>query len=112
MNVFKMMGALKDMGKIQEEMKANAEKLAAEVFTAGDALVQAEANGAMQITAIRISDAGRHDPDLESRILAAANTALAQARIRIAEVTQKQMQERFGDMPGLDGMMKGLLPGS
>ncbi len=111
MNVFKMMGALKDLPKIQEEMKANAERLAAERFSAGDALVQVEADGAMRLTAVRIAEAGRTAPDLEERLLVAANNALGLAKQRVAEVTQKQMQERFGDLPGMDGMMKGLLSG-
>ena len=112
MNPFKLLGALKDMDKIKAEMQATAELLADERFAAGDALVQATADGQQRLVGIDISEAARAAPDLAERLLSAANTALAQSKIRAAEVMQKQMQERFGDLPGMDGVMKGLLPGS
>jgi DNA-binding protein YbaB len=112
MNPFKMLGALKDMGRMQEEMRATAERLAAERFSAGDGAVEAEVTGSQLVVAVRIAPEARHADDLEARVAAAVNAALQLAKQRTAEVMQKQMQERFGDLGGMDSMLKGFLPGT
>jgi hypothetical protein len=114
MNLFKLMGALKDMGKIQQEMAQAAERLAEERFegSAGAGLVKVIVSGAMQVVECQIEpDAVDKDNVelLQELYVAATNEALAKAREYSAEFMQKQMQERF-DLPGMEGLLKGMLP--
>jgi DNA-binding YbaB/EbfC family protein len=114
MNLFKLMGALKDMGKIQKEMAEAAERLSEETFegSAGAGLVKVTANGAMKIVSCVISpevvSQGNIDL-LQELVVAAANDAVTQARDYSAQFMQKQMAERF-DLPGMEGLIKGMLP--
>lgn len=113
MNLFKLMGALKDMGKIQEEMQTLQQSLAAERFVgkAGGELVTVTVTGAQEVVDCQIDPKLIEDNDrdlIQSLVVAAANEAMNLARQRSADVFQEKLAERF-DMPGMEGMLKGLL---
>jgi nucleoid-associated protein EbfC len=114
MNPFKMLGALKDMGKIQEEMKEAAQRLRENVYegAAGGGLVTVKAAGDLQLieAAIDPSLFEEKDRDLVQELLVeAANSALKKARDDAAETMQKTLQDRLG-IPGMDGLLKGMMP--
>ena len=114
MNLFKMMGALKDRGKIQEEMKTTADALALmrHEGSAGGGLVTVVANGSQQLLECRIDPKAMEDADpvlLQELFLEAANHALSRAREATAETMQKTMADKF-DLPGMDGLLKNFLP--
>ena len=114
MNPFKLLGALKDMGKIQEEMKESARKLKENVYdgAAGGGLVSVKATGDLQLSEVKIDASLIADKDMDliqELIVEAANAALAKAREDAAVTMQKTLQERL-DIPGLDGLMKGMMP--
>jgi len=114
MNPFKLLGALKDMGKIQEEMKESAKKLRENIYdgAAGGGLVTVKATGDLQLTAVTIDPSLIADKDvdlIQELIVEAANAALTKARDDAAATMQKTLQERL-DIPGLDGLMKGMMP--
>ena len=114
MNIMKLMGALSNPAKLQEEMAANAKKLASETFVgiAGGEMVTVVVNGAMQVCECKIDPQLVEDKDrelIEEMVIAATNEALAKARQRSAEFMQQQLRERF-DLPGMEGMLKGFMP--
>lgn len=114
MNPFKLLGALKDMGKIQEDMKESARRLKENVYdgAAGGGLVSVKATGDLQLSEVTIDASLVADKDMDliqELIVEAANSALAKAREDAAATMQKTLQERL-DIPGLDGLMKGMMP--
>jgi DNA-binding YbaB/EbfC family protein len=113
-NPFKMLGALKDMGKIQEEMKQAAERLRENMYegSAGAGLVTVKANGELQLVEVTVDPSLYEDKDhdlIQELIVEAANTALKKARDDAAETMQKTLSDRLG-IPGMEGLMKGMLP--
>ena len=114
MNPFKLLGAIKDMGKIQEEMKESAKKLRENIYegAAGGGLVAVKATGDLQLNSVSIDASlfAEKDADLiQELIVEAANAALKKARDDAAETMQKTLSDRL-DFPGLDGLMKGMMP--
>ena len=67
MNPFKLLGAIKDMGKIQEEMKKAAKKLRENIYegAAGGGLVTVKATGDMQLTEVKIDPSLIEDKDVD-----------------------------------------------
>ncbi len=108
MNIMKMM---KEMSKIQDNMKQAQEKLEAlEVEgQAGAGMVQVTMNGKMKPTAIKISPDAMEDKDaslLEDLILA----ALEDARIKAKAAMEEEMQSATGGLnlpEGMGGMFGG-----
>jgi DNA-binding YbaB/EbfC family protein len=114
MNPFKLLGALKDIGKIQQDMKESARKLKENVYegAAGGGLVTVKATGDLQLTSVAVDPSLVADKDLDliqELIVEAANIALTKARDDAATTMQKTLQERL-DIPGLDGLVKGMMP--
>jgi len=114
MNPFKMLGALKDMGKIQEEMKEAAQRLRENVYegSAGAGLVVVKASGDLQLVETKIDQSLFDDKDydlIQELLVEAANAALKKARDDAAEAMQKTLQDRLG-IPGMDGLLKGMMP--
>jgi DNA-binding YbaB/EbfC family protein len=114
MNPFKLLGALKDIGKIQEEMKESAAKLRENVYdgSAGGGLVTVKATGDLQLASVSVDPSlfAEKDADLiQELIVEAANAALAKAREDAAETMQKTLSERL-NLPGMEGMLKGMMP--
>jgi nucleoid-associated protein EbfC len=112
-NILKMMGALKDMGKIHEEMQAVQKKLAAERFVgkAGGDMVTVTVSGAQEIIDCQIDPKLIEDNDrelIQSLVVAAANEAINLSRQHTAKTFEGIVGERF-NMPGMEGMLKGLL---
>jgi hypothetical protein len=108
------MGALKDMGKIQQEMAETAAQLAEETFagSGGAGMVVVKANGAMQIVGCAVDPQLVADGDrelIQELVVVAANEALAKAREHSAKVMQQKMQERF-DLPGMEGLIGSMMP--
>jgi len=114
MNPFKLLGALKDIGKIQEDMKASAQKLRENIYdgAAGGGLVDVKVTGDLQLSSVVIDPSlfAEKDADLiQELIVEAANAALKKARDDAAETMQKTLSDRL-DFPGIDGLMKGIMP--
>lgn len=108
MNIMKMM---KEMSKIQENMKQAQEKLEAiEVEGhAGAGMVQVTMNGKMKPTSIKISPEALEDKDatlLEDLLLA----ALEDARTKAKAAMEEEMQSATGGLnlpAGMDGLLGG-----
>ncbi len=108
MNIMKMM---KEMSKIQENMKQAQEKLEAiEVEgSAGAGMVQVTMNGKMKPTSIKISPEAMEDKDaslLEDLMLA----ALEDARIKAKAAMEEEMKSATGGLnlpAGMDGLLGG-----
>ena len=111
MNLLKLMGAVKDLPKLKEEMATHADRLARETFSASDGQVTAVADGAQRLVSLEIAPevlaAGA--AEVGRRAMEQANAALLLAKQRVAEEMQRQMNDKFGGMPGLDGLFSGLI---
>ncbi len=108
-----MMGLMKQLPKIKEEMERLQQRLA-QVSAEGDAgagMVKVRVNGKNEVVSCAISDeakAGDREV-LEEMVRGAVNQALAKVRILAAEETQK-MAASLGMPPGMD--LPGLPSGS
>ncbi len=108
MNIMKMM---KEMSKIQDNMKKAQEKLEnIEVEgSAGAGMVTVIMNGKMKPTSLKISPEAMEDKDatlLEDLILA----ALEDARVKAKSAMQEEMQSATGGLnlpAGMDGLLGG-----
>jgi DNA-binding YbaB/EbfC family protein len=109
-----MLGALKDMGKIQDEIKAATEGLGDQKFdgSSGGEMVKVTANGHQQLVSCTIDPQLIEEKDkemIEELIVAAVNEAIEKARSHAAGVVQKTLGERF-NLPGMEDMLKNFLP--
>lgn len=114
MNLFKLMGNLGNLSKMQEEMQAAAADLVTLEFEgkAGGGLVVVRVNGAQQLLDCSIDPKLLADNDqdlLEDLIVAATNDALQLAKRESAEFMQKKIAERL-NMPDLAGLIGSFLP--
>lgn len=114
MNLFKMLGSLGNLAKIQDEMQSALLAMAQERFEgrAGGDLVKVTANGAQQVIDCTIDPKLFEEKDrelIEELLVAAANDALNAAKRRSAEILQQKLGESL-DMPGLTGLLSNLMP--
>jgi len=100
-----MMGMMKNLGKIREEMTALQErigKIEAE-GESGGGMVKVKVNGQMEVLKCTVSDEALKGNDrelLEDLIVAATNQALKKVKALTAEETQK-MATGLGLPPGM-----------
>jgi DNA-binding YbaB/EbfC family protein len=99
-----MMGLMKQLPKIKEEMERLQQRLA-QISAEGDAgagMVKVRVNGKQELTACSISEEARAGDRevLEEMVRGAVNQALAKVRQQVAEETQK-MATGLGLPPGM-----------
>jgi DNA-binding YbaB/EbfC family protein len=99
-----MLGVMKNLPKIKEEMEKLQGRLA-QIQAEGDAgggMVKVKVNGSMEVLACTISDEALRDKELlEDLIAGAMNQALKKARQMVADETSK-MATGFGLPPGMN----------
>lgn len=114
MNLFKLLGNLGNLSKIQEEMKLATDELQSMRFEgkAGGDMVVVEVDGSQRLTSCTI-DAKLIDDNerelIEDLIVAAVNDGLQQARVRSAELLQQRLQEKF-DLPDIGSALSSFFP--
>ena len=107
-----MFSALRNQGKIQEEMQkfqANVGNITAEA-AAGAGYVTVKVNGKFEVLSVKISDEAMKLNDremLEDLVAAATNQALTKVRQQLAEESAK-MAANIGLPPGMLGGMPGM----
>jgi DNA-binding YbaB/EbfC family protein len=99
-----MMGLMKQLPRIKEEMERLQQRLG-QVFAEGDAgagMVKVRVNGKNEVVACTISEEARAGDRevLEEMVRGAVNQALAKVRVLVAEETQK-MATSLGMPPGM-----------
>jgi DNA-binding YbaB/EbfC family protein len=114
MNPLKMLGALGNIGKIQEEIQAAQAEFATMEFVgkAGGGLVTATVNGAQQMKSCVIDPKLIADNDrelLEDLIVAAVNDAAARARKECTELLHQRLASKL-NLPDLPDIISGFLP--
>ncbi|QDU62050.1 Nucleoid-associated protein YbaB [Planctomycetes bacterium Pan216] len=114
MNLFKMLGNLGNLSKIQEEVQAATQELSKMEFEgkAGADMVIVRVNGAQQMINCTIDPKLVEDNDrelIEDLIVSATNSAIVEAKQKSAEYMQKRLGEQL-DMPDLSGILGNLIP--
>lgn len=114
MNLFKMLGNLGNLAKIQEEMQATTAELAELTFEgkAGGGMVVVLVNGAQQMVNCTIDPKLIEDNDrelIEDLLVSAVNQAMLQAKKESAEIVQRKLAERL-NMPELSGILGNFMP--
>lgn len=114
MNLFKLLGNLGNLSKIQEEVKQIAEELADQKFqgTAGGDMVVVEVSGAQKLVSCSIDAKLIDDKErelIEDLMVAAVNDGLQKARARSAEIVQQRLSDKF-DLPDVGNVLSQFLP--
>lgn len=109
MNLMKLLGNLGNISKIQGEVKAVTEELAAMRFegTAGGDMVVVQVSGAQNIVSCSIDAKLIDDKErelIEDLMVAAVNDGLAKARERSADILQQRLSEKF-DLPDISQLL-------
>lgn len=113
MNLFKLMGSLKNLSGLEAEMKTMAAELANKEFEgrAGGDMVIVRVNGSMQLVSCTMDPSlvGENDREMvEELVVAASNDALSRARQYSAKAMQERLSSVLG-IPGLDTILGPLL---
>lgn len=114
MNMFKMLGNLGNLAKMQQEVQNITEELAELKFEgqAGAGMVVVVANGSQQLVSCTIDPKLIEDNDkelIEDLVVAATNDAMARAKKESAEQLQRKLSERF-NLPDVSGLMGAFMP--
>lgn len=116
MNLFKLLGNLGNLTKIQQEMAAAADELAELRFEgkAGGDMVVVEVSGAQKLLTCSIDPKLFDDNErelVEDLVVTAVNDALSQAKKQTAELMQQKLAERL-NMPEMGDLLKQFMPKS
>lgn len=116
MSLFKLLGSLGNLGKIQEEAKLIQAEIAQLQFEgkAGGGLVVVGINGSQQLTRCEIDPklVSENDKEMiEDLVVGAVNDALTQQRRASAELLQLRLKERL-NLPEIPGLMETFFPKS
>ncbi|WP_317165662.1 YbaB/EbfC family nucleoid-associated protein [Thermonema lapsum] len=107
MDLFNIMGKLKEMQEKMKQAQAHLQEVKAE-GEAGAGLVKAHVNGLKQVLKVEV-DASLLAEDqkevLQDLIVAAVNVAMAKAEEAAQEYLQKTMKESMPNIPGLDFLL-------
>lgn len=114
MNLFKMLGNLGNLAKVQQEVQAITEELAKVEYEgkAGGDMVTARVSGAQQVLGISIDPKLIADNDrelIEDLVVAAVNDALVLAKKQTSEQMQKKLSDKL-NLPDLSGMLGQMMP--
>jgi DNA-binding YbaB/EbfC family protein len=114
MNLFKMLGSLGNLAKVQQEIQAVTDELARVHYEgkAGGGMVTVTVNGAQRMVSCAIDPKLVADDDrelIEDLIVAAVNEAMAEAKRKSAEVMQKKLGERL-NLPDLSELLGSIMP--
>ena len=114
MNLFKMLGNLGNIAKMQQEIQALTAELASRQFEgkAGGGLVRVVVSGSQQLLSVSIDPKLVEDNDrelIEGLIVSAVNEAMTEAKTQSAEFMQKQLAEKF-DLPDMQGLLDNFMP--
>ena len=114
MNIFKMLGNLGNMSKIQKDIQAITEEMADKEYhaSAGGGLVSAIATGGGRLVSVTIDPKLIQDNDkdlLEDLVVSAANAALMEAKRQSADAVQQKLAEKL-DMPEMAQMLNQFMP--
>lgn len=114
MNLFKLLGNLGNISKMQSEIKNITAELGEMQFegNAGGDMVVVQVTGAQKIISCSI-DARLIDDNerelIEDLVVAAVNDGLLKARTRSAEILQQRLSEKF-DLPDMSDLIGQFLP--
>ena len=115
MNVFKLLGNLGNIAKMQQEMQSVAQDIAKQEYAgqAGGGMVTVRVTGGQQLLSCTIDKGLLDDRDkdlIEDLVVAAVNDALGRARKESAAKLQEHLSDRF-DMPDVAKLLGGIIPG-
>lgn len=113
MNLFKLLGNLSNLARVQEEMQAISEELAQMQYEgrAGGDMVVVKVNGLQQLQACHIDPQLVSDNDrelIEELVVTAANAALARSKSQGADLMQQKLSERL-NLPDLSTLLTGMM---
>lgn len=114
MNLFKMLGNLGNLSKIQEEMQAAAEEMSKLVYegSAGGGMVTVKVSGKQEVLACTIDPKLVEENEremIEELVISAMNEALTECKRQTTEGMQKRITEKL-NMPELSSMIGQFLP--
>lgn len=114
MNLFKLLGNLGNLNKIQEEIQLITQELSQRTFdgSAGGGMVVITVTGTHQVISCTIDPKLVADNDrelIEDLVAAAINEAFNMAKRQSAEFMQKRLSEKF-DLPELSGLINNFMP--
>lgn len=114
MNMFKMLGNLGNLAKMQQEVQKITEELSKLEFEgqAGAGMVVVTVNGAQQLTSCTIDPKLIEDNDrelIEELVVSATNDAIARSKKESAEELQRRLSEKL-NLPDIGGLMSGFMP--
>lgn len=114
MNMFKLLGNLGNLAKMQQEVQSITEELAELTFEgkAGAGLVAVTVNGSQQLVSCSIEPKLIEDNDrelIEELVVAAANDAINRSKKESAEQLQRKLSERL-NLPDMSGLMSAFMP--
>jgi len=107
MDLFNIMGKLKEMQEKMKQAQAHLQEVKAE-GEAGAGLVKAHVNGLKQVLKVEVDVsllAEDQKEVLQDLIVAAVNVAMAKAEEAAQEYLQKTMKESMPNIPGLDFLL-------
>lgn len=107
MDLFNIMGKLKEMQAKMKEAQAHLQEIEAE-GEAGAGLVKARVNGVKQVLKVEIDTSlitGEQKEVLQDLVAAAINVAMQRAEEAAQEYLQKTMKDSMPNIPGLDFLM-------
>lgn len=107
MDLFNIMGKLKEMQAKMKEAQAHLQEVEAE-GEAGAGLVKARVNGLKQVIKVEIDPSllsGEQKEVLQDLVVAAVNVAMSKVEEAAQEYLQKTMKDSMPNIPGLDFLL-------
>lgn len=115
MNLFKLLGSLGNMNKLQQDMERATKEMAQREYEgrAGGEMVVVKVDGAIQVRSCHIDSRLIDDREkelIEELLVSALNQALQKAKVEGAESMKKTLGDSL-DMPEIGDLIGKMIPG-